>query len=406
MTTPGAPMLVNALNRGGRAVSPFLKLDPDALIEAARRRTRLTDFGGEEFREGLLRLVDSLDREAGLTLFGRIVARKDLSRLLASRLRMVEDRRRHPEIAQEEIRRPLFITGFPRTGTTILHSILAQDQRHRVPMTWETMYPSPPPRRATYARDRRIALSAGQLALMNQLAPEFRKIHPIGAQLPQECLVLSSIEFESYQFQTMYDVPSYQAWLEEKGLRRSYEGHRFFLQNLQWRCPGDRWVLKAPAHVFGFPALFETYPDAGVVMTHRAPQEVIASLCSLTAVLRGAFSDAVDNDAVGREMSERFAEGMRMALDARDSGLVPEDRFFDADYRELVRDPFGVIRRIYDHFEIEWCPEAEERMRAFLANNPKDKHGKHSYTLEQFGLSPERETERYRTYSERFGLDR
>jgi len=397
-------MLVNALNRGGRAVKPLLTLDPDRLVAAAMRKTRLEDFGGDEFREPLDRLVKSLDQEAQLSLFGRIVARKDLGRLLASRLRMVEDRRRHPEISAEKVLRPLIITGFPRTGTTILHAILAQDQRHRFPLTWETMYPSPPPRRANYHRDRRIGLSAGQLSLMNRLSPEFKRIHPIGAQLPQECLVLSSIGFESYQFQTMYNVPSYQAWLDEQNLRQSYEGHKFFLQNLQWRCPGDRWVLKAPAHVFGFDALFATYPDAGVVMTHRAPGEVIASLCSLTAVLRGAFSDDVDSHAVGQEMTERFAKGMHVALEARDSGRVPADRFLDVDYRELVREPLGVVRKIYDHFGIEWCPEAAERMSDFLAQNPKDKHGKHSYTLEQFGLDRAREEERYRTYAERFDL--
>lgn len=395
--------MVNALNRGGRALTP-LKLDAASLIETAERRTRLHDFGGDVFRAPLGRLVESLDQEAQLTLFGRIVARKDLTRLLASRLKMVEDRRRHPEIESEKVRRPLFITGFPRTGTTILHAVLAQDPRHRTPMTWETMYPSPPPRTATYARDRRIAISGGQLALMNQLAPDFRRIHPIGAQLPQECMVMSSIEFESYQFQTMYDVPSYQAWLETQDLRHSYAGHKFFLQNLQWRCPGERWVLKAPAHVFGFAALFATYPDAGVVMTHRAPTEVIGSLCSLTSVLRGAFSDGVSDFAVGREMTERFAAGMRIALETRDAGAVPAQQFLDIDYREIVRDPLGVVRRIYDRFEIDWCPEAAERMRAFLAQNPKDKHGRHSYTLDQFGLEAEEERARYSTYSERFGL--
>ncbi|HAC78795.1 MAG TPA: sulfotransferase [Deltaproteobacteria bacterium] len=404
MTRPGAPMLVNALNRGGRAVKPLLSLDADTLIAAAKRKTRLEDLGDPGFREPLDRLVGSLDREAHLSLFGRIAARKDLGRLLASRLRMVDDRRLHPQIADEEVRRPLIITGFPRTGTTILHAILAQDPRHRVPLTWETMYPSPPPRRVNYHRDRRIGISAGQLSLMNRLSPDFKRIHPIGAQLPQECLVLSSIGFESYQFQTMYNVPSYQKWLDEQDLRRSYEGHKFFLQNLQWRCPGDRWVLKAPAHVFGFDALFATYPDAGVVMTHRAPGEVIGSLCSLTAVLRGAFSEQVDRLGVGREMTERFAEGMRLALEARDSGRVPADRFLDVDYRELVRDPLAAVRKIYTHFGIDWCPEAAERMTEFLARNPKDKHGKHSYALEQFGLDREQEEERYRSYAERFDL--
>ncbi len=404
MTPRPAPLYVTALNRGARAVSPLLRLDAQAFQDAARRQTRLEDFGDARFRAPLERVIESLELEADLTLLGRIAARKDLTRLLASRLLMAEDRRRHPEIAAGEIRRPIVITGLPRTGTTILHAILSQDPRNRVPMTWETMYPSPPPRKATYDRDRRIGVTRRQIGWLHRLAPDFRRIHPVGAQLPQECLVLHSLTFESFQFETMFDVPSYQSWLEAQDLHHSYEGHRWFLQHLQSRCAGDRWVLKAPAHLYGLPALFATYPDAGVVMTHRSPLEVVGSVASLTVVLRSAFSDSVDARAVGREMTERWARGMTKALADRDDGCAPARQFFDVDYRELVRDPIGVVRRIYSHFEIEWDALAEKHMRDFLAHNPKDKHGKHQYTLEQFGLDADGERERYRTYSERFGL--
>ncbi len=404
MTPIGSPRYVTAFNRGARVVSPFVRLDPQNLSDAARRRTRLEDFGDSTFRAPLARLVEGLNHEAGLTLLGRIAARKDMGRLLASRLRMVEDRRSHPEIAAEEINRPIVITGLPRTGTTILHAILSQDPRNRVPLTWETMYPSPPPRTLTYNSDRRIQITRRQLGWLHRLAPDFRRIHPVDAQLPQECLVLQSLTFESYQFETMYDVPSYHSWLEAEDLRHSYEGHRFFLQNLQWRCRSERWVLKAPAHLFGLPALFATYPDAGVVMTHRAPLEVVGSLASLTAVLRGAFSETVNPKRVGPEMTVRWQRGMTKALADRDAGCAPSNQFFDVDYRELVRDPIGIVHGMYRHFGIDWCSEAEARMRAFLARNPKDKHGKHIYTLEQFGLDADEERERYRAYSDRFGL--
>jgi hypothetical protein len=298
------------------------------------------------------------------------------------------------------------VTGLPRTGTTLLHGLLAQDPASRAPLTWEMMYPSPPPRaRARGAgSDRRARLAERQIRWFHRLSPEFRTIHPTGAVLPEECLVIASHAFVSFQFQTMYDVPSYESWLEQQDLRASYRWHRRFLQHLQWRSPAERWVLKAPAHLFGFAALFDAYPDAGIVLTHRAPLEVVASLASLTAVLRGTFSDDVDPVAVGAEMTGRWSEALFGALRARDAGRVPAERVVDVLYPELMRDPIGVVDRIYRSFSLELTTEAEARMRAFLAANPKDKSGRHRYTLEEFGLDARRETERFADYTRRFGL--
>lgn len=202
----------------------------------------------------------------------------------------------------------------------------------------------------------------------------------------------------------MYDVPSYEAWLEQQDLCGAYAWHRRFLQHLQWRWPTERWVLKAPAHLFGIEALLATYPDAGVVLTHRAPLEVVASLASLTAVLRGTFSDAVDPLAVGAEMTRRWASGLARALKVRDRGRVPAGRMVDVLYPDLMRDPIGVVRRIYSSFDLELTRDAERRMRDFLARNPKDKTGRHRYSLEEFGLDAGEEKERYAAYAKRFGL--
>jgi hypothetical protein len=399
-----SPTLVKLLNTGGRSMRGFVKLEPSELLAAACRRSGLDDFGDAGFRDPFERAVRSIDGEAHLNLIGRIAARQDMLRLLSNRLRMIDDEKRHPEILDGPVRRPIFVTGLPRTGTTLLHGLLAQDPASRAPLTWEMMFPSPPPRMRGAKPDRRAAISGRQMGWFHRMAPEFRKIHPTGADLPEECLVIASHAFVSFQFQTMYDVPSYETWLEQHDLHDSYVWHRRFLQQLQWKWPARRWVLKAPAHLFGLAALLAVYPDAGIVLTHRAPLEVVGSLASLTVALRSTFSDDVDPIAVGEEMTERWSRALFGALALRDAGGVPASQVADVLYPDLLRDPIGVVRAIYDRFAIELTQEAEERMRAFLARNPKNKSGQHRYTLEEFGLDAERETERFAAYAQRFGL--
>ena len=396
------------VRRGNRIIGTnaarLVQLDEERLLAEARRRADSSDFGEGEFREPLRRLLQSWDTEAELTLLGRIAARQDTTRLLVNRLRMQADRQRHPTIADEEIRQPLFVTGLPRTGTTLLHGLLAQDPANRVPLNWEVMLPSPPPERGSRGRDRRIDIIERQIRWFHRLAPEFRKIHPVGARLPEECLIINSHSFLSFQFQTSHHVPSYQSWLETQDLRPSYAMHRRVLQHLQWRARPARWVLKAPAHLYGIEAIFAVYPDAGVVFTHRDPLEVVPSMASLHTELRGTFSDGVDAHAVGREVTTRWARGIDLALGVRDGGCAPADRFLDIQYTDLVRQPLETVERLYRHFGMRFDALVEGRMRRFLLDSPKDKHGPHRYSLAQFGLDPDEERQRYRAYRERFGF--
>jgi hypothetical protein len=402
------PHLARTINAGGRVLGRLGafrgKLAERELLEEARRKTGLADFGDQTFREPLRRLLESMEAEARLNPLGRVAARQDLIRLLVNRLRMEADRKAHPQIAAEEVRRPLIITGLPRTGTTLLHNLLALDPAHRVPLTWETMHPSPPPETATYLTDWRIRVAERQVRWFHRLVKDFNRIHPVEVRLPEECLVIFSHSFLSYQFETTHRLPSYLGWLEAQDLRPAYQVHRRFLQYLQWRCPGERWVLKAPAHLFDLEAMFSVYPDAAVIVTHRDPLQVAASNASLTAVLRSAFSDEVDPLEVGEECSRRWAEGIGRSLRSRDRGCAPPEQFLDLYYRDLTRDPLATVRRVYDHFQLRFSEGLEESIRRYLAKNPKDKYGTHRYTLEEFGLDPEREKERYRPYRERFGL--
>ena len=384
----------------------LLRLDANRMLVTASRRTGLHDFGDPAFHEPLGRLLRSLEAEACLNLVGRIAALGDLTGMLMNRLRLERDRAQHPGIAREQIRRPLIITGLPRSGSTFLHGLLAQDPASRVPLHWELRFPSPPPERSSHDTDPRIERAARHIRWFFRLAPEFRKIHPVGARLPEECVIILSHSFLSFEFSSNWFVPSYQTWLEQQELEPAYRYHRRFLQHLQWGYPAERWLLKAPPHLPGLRALFAVYPDADVIVTHRDPLEVVPSIASLHVVLRRTFSRAVDPLAVGPEVSRMLADDIRRGFAARDDGCAPPERFLDVWYTQLMDDPLAVVRRIYRHFDLPLSAEVEGRMRMYLATNPKDRNGPHVYSLDRFGLDSEVERARYREYWDRCGTPR
>jgi hypothetical protein len=402
-------MLVRLINAAGRRFVKngfsWLKLDEATLLDKACGGTGLEDFGDDSFREALRVLLQAYESEADLNFIGRLCVHGDTVRLLANRLRLVADRRRYPAVADEVIRRPLFITGLPRSGTTFLHALLAQDPAHRAPQVWEVMYPSPPPERATYDADRRIAATARQLRLIDILMPDFKTVHLIDARLPQECIAITNHAFRSYTFESMYRVPSYRSWHDRQDKRPEYEFHRSFLQHLQWRCPGSRWVLKAPSHLLALEALLQVYPDACILLTHRDPLKVLPSCASFTEVLRCAFSDRMDKVSLAREVQQRWEEGAGLAVKYRQTPGPLQRQLFDVRYGELLRDPMAMVRRIYEHFDLDLTPAAINAMQRFLQANPKNKGGVHRYSLEEFGLDPDEERRRFQFYLDFFGIE-
>src|SRR5881227_984650 len=275
--------------------TPIIATD---LIGTAKRRCGLDDFGEGELFEALSRLLDSCRDEARLNLIGKIALKVDVLQALCARLKMERDRQLHPNISRQEIRKPLFIVGLPRSGTSVLHRLLAADPQHRAPLMWEVRSPSPP----THASEKRRIQSATQsCSLFNWLVPTFRYVHAVGAEVPQECVSLMTPTFLSDQFDAMYYVPSYRTWFFRQDLRPAYEYHHRFLQHLQFRRTAGRWILKAPTHMFALPILLDLYPDALFIQTHRAPLDAMASVSSLITILRRVFSDAVDPQTVCRE---------------------------------------------------------------------------------------------------------
>src|SRR5882724_297975 len=375
-------------------------LAPD-LIETAKRRCRLDDFGEGDFFEALSRLLESCQREARLNLIGRIALRTDVLQTLCSRLQMARDRRLYPKIPHQEIREPLFIVGLPRSGTTLLHSLLAADPEHRCPLMWEVRSPSPP----TLADEkRRIQRATKSCKFFDWLAPSFRYVHAVGAEVPQECISLMTPTFMSDQFDAMYYVPSYRAWFFRQDLRPAYEYHRRFLQHLQFRRAARRWILKAPTHMFAMPALLSVYPDALFVQTHRTPIDAMASVSSLVTILRSAFSDAVDPFIVCREAIDYWSETMDRFLSERDR--LANNRICDLQFDQICREPMAAVRQIYDHFGWSLSREAKQRMRVLVATQAERQSANHRYDLSQFGSSAEEVLRAFEAYCQRFGSSR
>ena len=395
----------NALGRGlGRIGWRGLRLDEERVLDLARRQTKLDDFGPDSFLPGLRKLLESLERDAQLNAFGRFFARRQLVELLGHRLQLVDHRKRHPEVADQEIRRPLFVVGLPRTGTTLLYGLLAQDPAHRAPLSWEVDAPCPPPETATYASDPRIATTEARMQQLRELAPRFQEIHPVGSLMPQECIVITASEFMGVRFEMCFDVATYQEWIVDQDMLPAYRWHRRFLQHLQSRCPGERWVLKSPGHLGPVDALLETYPDALIVQTHRDPLRVVPSVSSLEYCMRGVASDAVDPVAIGRQQLRLWSTLLEQGMQARAQRPDQAEQFLDLHFHEIVADPIGCVQRIYRRFDLELSSDAEARMRGYLAENPRAGHGVHDYSLASFGLDAETVSQTFKRYSERFGI--
>jgi hypothetical protein len=381
------------------------RLDTAQLVAQACATTGFDDFGEDTWQEGLERLAGSLAEEAALTELGTDIAAGEITMYLANRLCVTDYRKQNPEIAEVDVTPPIVIVGQGRTGTTILHDLLAQDLSTRVPLTWEVDRPCPPPETATYDTDPRIAEVDAITSGVELLMPGFLAMHPMGARLPQECVRITVSDFRSVMFPTQYRVPGYGRWvLYEADMAPAYRWHRQFLQHLQSQHPARRWVLKSPAHIWCLPELISEYPDALLVQTHRDPLRIISSLSSLIATLRGLSSDDATIADAAAEFADYIIDGLDRSIDAREDGTVAPDRVVDLQFAEFMADPFATIRQVYERAGIELTAESEGRMRQFLAANPADSHGTHRYSFADTGLDAGELRERSRRYQDYFDV--
>ena len=269
------------------------------LVETACQRAGSDHFGGETWREGLEVLVHSLNTEAALNDIGVSAMSDQIVGYLVNRLQVEQWYSRHPKIDEQKIVAPLFGLGLPRTGSTALSFLLAQDPTRRSLRVWEAADPCPPPETATEHSDPRIAVAQAGIDFTNEMFAGFAGMLPTAADGPQECILLMALEFRSLIFEGMSYVPSYTEWLLQCDMEPAYRYHQRVLKLLQWRCPPDRWWLKTPAHMLSIDALDAVYPDARFVMTHRDVGSVLPSVCALYSTLAAVLTEHADPIAIG-----------------------------------------------------------------------------------------------------------
>ncbi|MCY2932364.1 MAG: sulfotransferase [Planctomycetota bacterium] len=374
----------------------------ESLMAAAVQRARCDDWGQGRFRDGLERLLDALrhDRHVRLTAWSDIHG--ILIDRLVNRLLIRRYQRDNPACLQEPIDRPIFILGLPRSGTTMLHRLLALDGANRFIPYWEAVYPAPFPDEPPGDASARRAAATRRLQRTRDRVPHLAAIHSITAEDPDECLPLLENSFLSTSFVLLAPIGRYLRWLGPAERAESYGFYREQLQILQCRLRRRQWILKAPLHVAGIEALLGAFPDARIVQTHRDPGKSVPSTASLVRAAWNRRRREIDVRGLGRGVLESWTSLMECFLAVRDRAAgVP---FFDVLYDRLRRDPIAAVADLYGRLGLEYTPAFEAAMRDWLANNPQGKYGPHRYSLEEFGLDQAAVESRLGGYGRRFGI--
>ncbi|MCE2532077.1 MAG: sulfotransferase [Acidimicrobiia bacterium] len=399
---PLAIRLLNRIGRAGRSVEQPGWLDVDSLLDSARRKTGLTDFGADGHLRALRVLVDSINDEARLTTTGRLIQRSRLSAALVNRLQIQELLRRYPEIDDIYLGGIVLIAGLQRTGTTLLQRLLSSHPEIRGITGPEVLHPVPDVddvERGKRTRERRAVLAK---RAFSYLAPDFQAIHPIDHNQPEEEVLLMDLTFMSQSAEATMHVPSYSRWLEGEDHTWTYEYFQRVLKVLCWQRPGRTWVLKTPQHMEHLDAFRTVFPDAAIVQTHRDPRKTVASFCSLVAHARGMLSDHVEPLEIGEHWLRKTCRMVQRSMQTRES--AEPDRFIDVSYYDLTREPIAELRRICEQVGIAFADEAERQAARCLEANPKDRFGPHNYQLGAFGLSEQTVDETFAAYREEYAI--
>jgi len=352
----------------------------------ATKVTGLADFGPDDYTDGLAVLLESLDRDAGLTPQGRKVMRAMLRGALAARLVSEAGWQANPGYAQVRIDRPVFVTGLPRTGTTALHRLLTADPAHQGLELWLAEVPQPRPPRETWTGNPVFQYIQAGCERHHVEHPEFMGVHYVAADQVEECWQLLRQSMRSISWECLAHVPGYSAWLRSQDWTGAYRRHRRNLQLIGLPEPGRRWVLKNPSHLFALDALLRVYPDALVIQTHRAPEVAIASVCSLAAQASAGWSTTFTGEVIGRDQLELWARGLE-AFTAERARHDPA-RFFDVGYEDFTADPAGTVESVYGYFGLPFSGAAADAVRGLVTRDAGNRaRPAHRYTLEDFGLT-------------------
>jgi hypothetical protein len=363
-----------------------MSFSADELENGARAATGLDDFGSPHYRQGLERTVSALNTEAELNDLGRVIQHATISNALIQRLNVVETYKQHSEIADEIVGGPVVILGLPRTGTTALGQLVANDPQFRSLRTWESQAPTPPPETATQETDPRIAQAAEGIAMIEGMFPDFRIMYPSDPRAPTECQDLMGMSFRTFHFDGVVRVPGYVQWLLASDMRETYAFHRDVLKLLQWHCKPNLWHLRTPVHMFALDAFVEIYPNAKFLWNHRDPAKVLGSVCSLISYVRSWSSDRRDPEELGAEQLAWWAEGVRRAMDFR--RRCGDDRFVDVSFADFQEDPVATVSAAYRQLGLHFSESARTRVRQWADERQPGDRGTHAYDLADYGLTP------------------
>jgi hypothetical protein len=378
------------------------EMTEESILGTAQKRVKLTDWGGEGFREPLKVLLHHLS-QTQFSALGRTNAYLSLVQAAVNRLKIAEHLTQNPHIRDTPIRRPLFILGFPRTGTTLLQNLLALDPGRRALRFWELVSPVPVSPDRELDQKKRLRSAKRLLSFAYLIAPEMKYVHEIRADTAEECWPLFSNTFAVMNYDLQSSISGVGDWLMQADMTGPYREYRQQLQLITQSRPGVDFVLKCPEHLWFLDALLEVFPDACIVWTHRDPVASVASYCSLLSLNQRMLYGRFEPLPIGRHITQRFELGVRRAMAARDAKGRP-GQFFDVSFHELVADPIAMVHRIHEHFDLPHPEGMDAAMSDWLNNERSDKRGKHHYSAERYGLDVAAIHDQYGDYIRRFNI--
>ncbi len=393
----------NAINKVGGILKIIgidpLKLDADKLIRKAKKKAKWEGEVPKQAEEGLRIAYKSITEEGLPNTFGTLATKQQFETNFYQRLKVEQHIKAHPEIENIEIKEPVIIAGMPRTGTTILHAMMHEDPRFRSPLAWELILPYPVP--TPNGNIKQIKEVEHRFNQLFKLLPDFKKKHYMDVNTPQECVGINAFDFNSFQIPVLFHMPTYLDWYNNKADKlETMRFHKRFLQYLEsGGVKSEKWLLKTPLHLMRLPELFEVYPDAKIIVTHRHPNKIVPSVASLLTSFRSLYSDHEDHERTALEQANLWSMYFDKFLDSLPK-LNKDDQIIHVKFNDFVKDQLGTIKDIYDQYGWEMTKEAEEKINRFIKENPKDKNGVHEYSLEDFGLTEKYINKKFERYIE------